>query len=260
MSKFDEYGQTIYRAAVTELMGLPRGSNTVLECPACGRNKLSACFGENPDILLYRCWRSSCELHEGARYQAFTSGHGWQGPLVGRAKSRVRMPPDDVPPGTVILECRGFDGTLLAYQTRYRNEAGEKIVRTWPQVEGDLYHAPPVKAVTSNLWIVEDIASARTLAVLGRRSLALLGTHLAPSLLQGPIQEAAIRYRLQDIIIALDPGAEEQARKCEETVLALATDPLYAVRVLHLKEDIKDMDPDILAQFVDFHDPVTIEP
>lgn len=140
-------------------------------------------------------------------------------------------------PEEAVWVLRGFDGELRGYQTRKNWQYGGKRVRTFKEVDGYMYHVIPplLRGVDHNcLVVVEDAMSAAAVASHGYHSLALLGTYLPEEV----ADEAGTRG-YEAITIALDPGAEKEAKRAYDTMLSANRGQTFCT---YIPKDFKNMD------------------
>jgi hypothetical protein len=86
--------------------------------------------------------------------------------------------------------------------------------------------------------IVEDPLSAVVARGWGMASLALMGTYLHPGTATMIADWLSRQILAMNVIVALDPGAEEQASRVQRTLQGYTMAP---VGVLYLRDDLKNM-------------------
>lgn len=141
--------------------------------------------------------------------------------------------------GTIVLPIYGPHGERRGVQTRTLFKKG-KICRTYRNADGVLLHWDKIDDKACPTIIVEDQISARKLATLGYRAVALLGTNLDKS------QCAEIaEHGLGEVILALDNDAFAKAVQ-----LSNRHRDVLPMGVVLLQQDIKNMnDADITRLF-----------
>lgn len=223
---------------------MPVGQSRLIRCPVCDGGKTyehSFSITRYSDGFGYICFRASCGARGRIDYYAspgeLVSPPGflarpYEGPLcmpipgsdVHQGLRRIAPGYDD--PGISILAStydvrgapdrpdlqyfmvRDFHANRLGAITRHR-ETNHRVVKTWRERPGAMFsvYREWDHPLTSTLWVVEDCLSAMRIHKFGLQSaVALLGTGV-----QDMVASAITAARPQQVIVALDPGAEKAA-------------------------------------------------
>ncbi len=239
------------------------GQSIMAECPECEARKLSVTrYG---DGLGWICFRASCGV-KGAvtdmvpapiarigpphipvfkpRYCPYDLG-----PIEGYAKER--LPGHDEPwpwatysagPDRMVFMLDNFRYQQRGWTSRTR----DKRIDSGKLLPGPLYgYYNGTAGDPPSLWMVEDCVSAIYLADLGAAACALLGTNCSDPVFNELWDEFPNTRR---VYVALDPGAEDAARKI---VRKARTDfGLDAIQV-PLPDDIHRLDQDTLTKLLE---------
>lgn len=138
---------------------------------------------------------------------------------------------------------RNILGERVGVQVRW-TEDEKKRVKTYKETTGDVYtsYGCLENLEADSTWIVEDPMSAALLYSHGVPAIALCGTYLSPGL---AVELLAQEAYTSGFVVALDPGAEDAARRVRNT---LAAHVMVPVHTRFLTCDVKDMS---LAQLQD---------
>jgi len=249
------------RALLASIAAETSSTSLRLVCPFCGggaTNEHSLVLTMRPEGAFYCCHRASCgevgmvagkadiggirtvcfqPKNYTEPYTPLKNGSPWGkvfrkcvgGPISIASIYGLYQGAD---PNLAVWECRDLYGQLTAHQTRLGLPGtGPKQVKTYKATQGPVFHHIPNSAY-NRLVVVEDPLSAACAARQGFSGVALLGTYCSEELafLIG-------ERNYQDIVVILDPGAEQQAKDVGE-VLAAYCGP---VRRLYLRDDLKNL-------------------
>lgn len=232
--------------------GLHEGHSRYVKCIFCNaehENKLSLTRTEAG--ILYHCFRAKCGakgiiLFEG-RYSSMEKDTFTPMPYTGVTKP---VPPElwvevfntteiELPANVLYEEKRNAlmfpiydaDEYICGAQLKPLEYKQDKLPKYITYYDIKCPHSYYLRENTNNyqLIIVEDILSALKLKEYGS-SVALLGTNLTNEGLRDIIKLNPI-----NIVIMLDPGAEDKAMK-----IANKLSPFFTVRVVYLKADPKN--------------------
>jgi hypothetical protein len=244
----------------TEGADLAIGESMMTTCPFCNAPEEKFAITRYEDGLGYRCFRASCDESGAVNAGPFADVHVGSAPRVsrfepkpytgeltspaiddfaGRLMSRIGLSVKAAEERYGIKSIWGGRGIYYPLQDRTGRQIGwqcrTEAKRVWQEKLLDTTLHGVYESVDngmSNLWIVEDPLSAIRLAEEDKDALALLGTSLAAGI--------DIPGFYDTVYVALDPGAEESARKIMRYLRSERG--INAVMVV-LPDDIHRLDP-----------------
>lgn len=257
------------RAYLASIVSEARGGSLRLVCPFCdgGPDKeISLVLTIRDDGAFYCCHRASCgqkgaigantrRLLGGSESKIVKQHEPYSGvlcPLVQEDAAGARFyskpwgnnvrRPEDIGLYTnlgrqfEIWVLRNLLGERVGVQVRW-TEGGKKRVKTYKETTGDVYtsYGCLENLEADSTWIVEDPMSAALLYSHGVPAIALCGTYLSPGL---AVELFAQEAYTSGFVVALDPGAEDAARRVRKT---LAAHVMVPVHTRFLTCDVKDM-------------------
>lgn len=258
------------RAYLASIVSEARGGSLRLVCPFCdgGPDKeISLVLTIRDDGAFYCCHRASCDqkgaigantrrLLGGSESKIVAKQHEpYRGrmqaiclddPAGNRFRHRpwgpsVKMPGDiglftDEGRTCEVWSLRNLLGERVGVQVRWTG-GEKKRVKTYKETTGDVYAAYGCLegGERKSTWIVEDPLSAALIYSWGHPAIALCGTYMSPSL---AVELSKQEAYTSGFMVALDPGAEDAARRVFNT---LAAHTMLPVQLRFIACDAKDM-------------------
>ena len=171
-------------------------------------------------------------------YKALTS-RGVLRALVPSWCARVGFRVLESDPDVAVWEIRNIGGEVIGHMTRSK----DKRIREWIVRPGPIYWYRGDRRPRF-VWMFEDALSA-ALATSETSAIALLGTKL-PAGLVGDLASMSPGH----IVVALDPGAEDDASRIVYGLTARG----FSVRVAILPVDFKDMPESKRVEMVNYYE------
>ena len=127
-------------------------------------------------------------------------------------------------PDVAVWRLRALDGTLTGHTTR----TSDKKISTYKDLDRPLYYWNSISTRNGAMFVFEDPMSA---ALCDYSAVALLGTSIA----DGVVQD--IKHVPSNVLVCLDPGAEDAALKVYERLVANGVPAVF----VPMAKDFKDM-------------------